>query len=162
MSSIAQPAALVSLRERAAQAWERQKAEVEARNRQEIERARNELISGACRALTTAFMAGPSDPWGYDHTTIRTAEYRVVPNDERWLIERPLSIDVDITFLGEQFVWRSEGGDPHALFHIWKCPACGETYEPPTLSNIVNSLAELGAWMDHAANLHGLSCGATS
>lgn len=146
-------ATAVNLREIAARAWERQQAEVAARQRQEIERARENLIAAARDQLIKALMAGPHDPWGLPHTELSGATYAIDASDDE-ILNRPHDVDVTISFLGEWFVYRSEQRGPHDLYHVWVCQTCGQTYEPPTQSNRIGSLADLGHWLQHAASLH--------
>lgn len=127
------------LREIAAQAWERQQAEVAERKRQEQEHARRRLISEVHRALRG--FTHTYDPFSpLTEADVEAADIHLVETADGTPFE------ADVLFAGERFRY-SITGHGHALYHVWACPICGDRQESTTG---VSSPADLGYWLGEA------------
>mgnify|MGYP001591246095 FL=1 len=139
----------VSLRELAARAWARQQAEAAERKRQDIERARENLIADARNALERAFTEPTSYPYReIPRESIIGAEIIVLSGDDL-LANRPDCCQIGVTFLGERFEYRGNGA-AWGLYHQYTCPACGAVHES---TYQINSLSDLGVWVEDAATI---------
>lgn len=140
--SIAQPPSVSapSLREIAAQAWERQQAEVAERKRQEQEAAIERFRSEALRSLRVLANSAYEPFSPFSESDISAAEIAVECSADG------IPFEATISFAGEWFRYCANSAGA-ALYHVWACPICGDRQESTTS---INSLADLGYWLEQA------------
>ena len=143
MQSIAQdsPPAAVSLREIAAQAWERQQAEAAERHRQEIADAHDRMVNEIHRSLRG--FTDTYDPFSpLTDADILAAQIKLIETADG------IPFAATITFAGERFLYHPMPHGGQALRHRYLCPICNAQHES---DSHIGSLADLGYWLEQAS-----------
>lgn len=117
------------------------------RKRQELEQARESLISQTRAAVERAFSNAPSDPFSpYHWRDFADVEVRVTCSADV-LLYNALRHEAEATFMGERFEYRMGGEDGMELFHLWTCPTCQSVQRS---EYGIDSLSDLGYWLEEA------------
>ena len=130
----------VSLREAAAEAWQRQQEEAaeQKRKQQEFQRGRfGSDLGHALRLLTSTY--DPASPLTEKHINAAQVELEETADG--------IVFAALVTFADERFRYHpSPNSGGRALFHCFTCPGCGAE----VWSDSIISLAELGEWLEQA------------
>lgn len=131
---------VLSLAQRAQIAWAAKQHQQAKFRAEQIERQRTALREAVQALVRSALLIDG------------VADVQLIGDDERWLYH-PQRCSAEFTVDGERFevLLTDEGW---ALFHQWTCPTCGTDGRVlTTLANHIESLADLGFWLEHAPTL---------